>query len=355
MTDSSITLPATAQKRWLAGLAGAALLWFFAYSRLDVFADSVVTAFGLDRNTHFGEAVHFFVFDTPKVLLLLVAVVFVMGVVQTFFAPERTRTLLAGRRLGIGNVLAATLGIVTPFCSCSAVPLFIGFLSAGVPLGVTFSFLISAPMVNEVALVLLFGLFGWKVAALYLAMGLLVAIVAGLVIGRLGMEKHLEDWVRKIQASPAIASDAESLHWVERFESGTRHVRQIVGKVWVYVLMGIALGAGIHGYVPESFMASFMGRDVWWAVPAAVLLGVPMYSNAAGIIPIVQALLGKGAALGTVLAFMMAVIALSAPELIILRKALRPALIATFVGVVASGIMLVGYVFNAVFQSVILG
>jgi uncharacterized membrane protein YraQ (UPF0718 family) len=243
-------------------------------------------------------------------------------------------------------VLAATLGIVTPFCSCSAVPLFIGFLSAGVPLGVTFSFLISAPMVNEIALVLLFGMFGWKVAALYLGMGLLVAIVAGLVIGKLRMEHHLEDWVQKILAGQGAQVAGEEISWLERLQAGGAHVREIVGKVWPYVLVGIALGAGIHGYVPEDFMASFMGRDVWWAVPAAVLLGVPMYTNAAGIIPIVEALIGKGAALGTVLAFMMAVIALSAPEMIILRKALRPTLIATFAGVVATGILLVGYIFN---------
>jgi uncharacterized protein len=246
----------------------------------------------------------------------------------------------------VGNVLAATLGIVTPFCSCSAVPLFIGFVSAGVPLGVTFSFLVSAPMVNEVALVLLFGMFGWEVAALYLGLGLLVAIFSGLVIGHLGMEKYLEDWVQKLQNGQTASYAGESMGWVERFEAGRDHVRNIVGKVWPYILAGIALGAGIHGYVPEDFMASFMGKDAWWAVPAAVVLGVPMYTNAAGIIPIVEALIGKGAALGTVLAFMMSVIALSAPEMIILRKALKPRLIATFIGVVATGILLVGYVFN---------
>ena len=332
--------------RWLGAIAGATILWFAAYSFLVDFADAVIALLRLSRETRLGEAVHFFIYDTPKVLLLLIGVVFVMGVVQTFFVPERTRALLSGKRLGVGNVLAASLGIVTPFCSCSAVPLFIGFLSAGVPLGVTFSFLISAPMVNEVALVLLFGLFGWKVAGLYLAMGLLVAIISGLVIGQLRMERYLEDWVQKIQAGQAIAVSPDAMHWVERFEAGWQHVKQIVGKVWPYILLGIGLGAAIHGYVPEDFMASFMGRDVWWAVPAAVLLGVPMYSNAAGIIPVVQALIGNGAALGTVLAFMMAVIALSAPEMIILRKVLKPTLIATFAGVVATGILLVGYTFN---------
>jgi len=338
-----------ALSRWLVAIVLATSAWFLLYNSLSGIADTVVAALGLSRETHFGEALHFFLFDTPKVILLLVGIVFVMGIVQTFFAPERTRALLSGKRVGVGNVLAATLGIVTPFCSCSAVPLFIGFLSAGVPLGVTFSFLISAPMVNEVALVLLFGMFGWKVAGLYLLMGLLVAIIAGLVIGQMRMERYLEDWVQKILAGQTATHADVEMNWVERFEAGWAHVRQIVGKVWPYILLGIALGAAIHGYVPQDFMASFMGKDVWWAIPAAVVLGVPMYSNAAGIIPVVQALLAKGAALGTVLAFMMAVIALSAPEMIILRKALKPTLIATFAGVVALGILLVGYVFNAVF------
>ena len=334
--------------RWLAGTFLAAGLWVGVYSNLSGFADTTTRWLGLSPETALGESVRFFLYDTPKVLLLLTGIVFVMGVIQTYFAPEHTRALLSGKRTGIGNVLAAALGIVTPFCSCSAVPLFIGFLSAGVPLGVTFSFLISAPMVNEVALALLFGMFGWKVAGLYLSLGLLVAILSGLVIGWMHMERYLEDWVQAIQAGAVPSSSQGDISWVERGEAGLGHVREIVAKVWPYVVAGIALGAGIHGYVPQDFMASFMGKDVWWAVPAAVILGVPMYSNAAGIIPVVEALIGKGAALGTVLAFMMSVIALSAPEMIILRKALKPPLIATFAGVVACGILLVGYVFNVV-------
>jgi uncharacterized protein len=334
--------------RWLLALAVLMPLWLLAYLHLTEIADGLLDLTGLTRATPLGEALHFFLYDTPKVLLLLTGIVFVMGLVQTFFAPERTRALLSGKRLGVGNVLAASLGIVTPFCSCSAVPLFIGFLSAGVPLGVTFSFLIAAPMVNEVALVLLFGMFGWKVAALYLGLGLTIAIVAGLVIGQLKMENHLEEWVQKMVKGEAAHLPDQQLSWVQRFEAGAQHVREIVGKVWPFVLAGIALGAGIHGYVPQDFMASIMGRDAWWSVPVAVLLGVPMYTNAAGIIPIVEALIGKGAALGTVLAFMMAVIALSAPEMIILRKVLKPRLIATFAGVVACGIVLVGFIFNAV-------
>jgi hypothetical protein len=327
----------------------AVVVWFVLYRSLIPASEALVTALPVERDSHLGGALQFFFYDTPKVLLLLTGIVFVMGIIHTFVSPERTRALLSGKRLGVGNVMAATLGTVTPFCSCSAVPLFIGFLQAGVPLGVTFSFLIAAPMVNEVALILLFGLFGWQVATLYLVMGLLIAIFAGLLIGKLGMEQYLEDWVRNMQNTQSAGSvGASAMPWAERIEHGFRHVREIVGKVWPYIVVGVALGALIHGYVPEDFMASIMGKDAWWAVPAAVVLGVPMYTNAAGVIPIVQALLAKGAALGTVLAFMMSVIALSAPEMIILRKVLKPRLIATFAGVVATGILLVGYIFNLV-------
>jgi uncharacterized membrane protein YraQ (UPF0718 family) len=297
-------------------------------------------------DTRWASALEFFVYDSVKVLLLLTIVVFGVGIVRSFFSPQRTRSLLRGRRETTGNVMAAGLGIVTPFCSCSAVPLFIGFVEAGIPLGVTFSFLIAAPMVNEIALVLLYGLFGWEVAALYLVTGLLIAIVAGWVIGRLRMERYVEDWVREIRMGDA--EDTQELDWPGRVAYAWQAVKDIVGKVWLYVLAGIAVGAIIHGYVPENFMASIMGADAWWSVPLAVLLGIPMYSNAAGIIPIVEALLEKGAALGTVLAFMMAVIALSLPETIILKKVLKWPLIFTFLGVVGAGIMFVGFLFNAV-------
>jgi uncharacterized membrane protein YraQ (UPF0718 family) len=324
-----------------------ALTWLAAYQVLIPVSEALVAAMPVERNSHLGGALQFFLYDTPKVLMLLTGVVFVMGMINSYFTPERTRALLAGRTEGVANVMAASLGIVTPFCSCSAVPLFIGFVQAGVPLGVTFSFLISAPMVNEVALTLLFGMFGWKVAMLYLALGLSVAIVAGWVIGRLKMEAYLEDWVRDMPKMTVRFEDA-GMTLGDRIQGGFNSVREIVGKVWPYILGGIAVGALIHGYVPEEFMASFMGREAWWSVPLAVLIGVPMYSNAAGVIPIVQALLAKGAALGTVLAFMMSVIALSLPEMIILRKVLKMRLIATFVAVVATGILLVGFVFNAV-------
>jgi uncharacterized protein len=303
--------------------------------------------FHLTPGAHLSAAVEFFLFEVPKVLLLLTVVVFVVGIIRSFFTPERTRSILAGKRESVGNVLAACLGIVTPFCSCSAVPLFIGFVTAGVPLGVTFSFLVAAPMINEIALGMLFSLFGWKVAAIYLATGLSVAILSGWTIGRLKMEKHVEGWVYKTQVGPGLQSD-QPLSWSERIAQGRTAVKDIVGRVWLYVMIGIAVGAGIHGYVPEQFMASIMGKGAWWSIPLAVLIGIPMYSNAAGIIPIVEALLGKGAALGTVLAFMMSVIGLSLPEAVILRKVLKMRLLITFFAIVGLGIMLVGYLFNLI-------
>ncbi len=323
-------------------------IWWLVYQGLDPFAKWVTfSLLTLPPGSALSSAVGFFVFDAPKVLMLLVLVVFAVGVVRSFFTPERARRILAGKRESAGNVLAALLGIVTPFCSCSAVPLFIGFVTSGIPLGVTFSFLISAPMVNEIALVLLYGLFGWKIAAIYAGTGLSIAMVSGWVIGRLGMEKHVEAWVYATPSGGEVGGENREVSWRDRVRYGLDAVRDIVGKVWPYVLAGIAVGAAIHGYVPENFMAGIMGAGAWWSVPLAVLIGIPMYSNAAGIIPVVQALLGKGAALGTVLAFMMSVIGLSLPEMIILRKVLKVRLIAAFAGVVGVGILLVGYLFNA--------
>lgn len=328
-------------------LLGAA--WWLVYLMLKPFSDWLTySVLGLSRSGRLGSAIAFFMYDAPKVLMLLVMIVFLVGIINSFFTPERTRRILAGKGEFIGNVLGANLGIVTPFCSCSAVPLFIGFVQAGVPLGVTLSFLIAAPMINEVALVLLFGMFGWKVALMYVATGLVIAITAGWIIGKMKLERYVEDWVYKLQVMQG-SMELPHMTWKDRIEAGRMAVIDIVGRVWPYVLGGIAVGAVIHGYVPEGFMASFMGRQAWWAVPAAVLLGVPMYSNAAGIIPIVHALLEKGAALGTVLAFMMAVIGLSLPETIILRKVLKIQLIAVFICVVASGIITVGYLFNYIF------
>ncbi len=338
-----VPLPSRRPGAWLAAALAA---WVGLYALLPAFSRWFAYGLlGLGPESHLGAAVEFFAYDAPKVTLLLTLVVFGVGVVRSFFTPERTRAILAGRAEAVGNVFAAGLGIVTPFCSCSAVPLFIGFLTAGVPLGVTFSFLIAAPMVNEVALALLFALFGWKVAALYLGTGLLIAIAAGWVIGRLKLEGHVEPWVYEVPGG-AAGAPSTSLTWNGRLRAGLDAVRDIVGKVWPYLLAGIAVGAAIHGWVPEHFMAAIMGKGAWWSVPLAVVIGVPMYSNAAGIIPVVHALLEKGAALGTVLAFMMSVIALSLPETVILRKVLRPRLIGAFIGIVAAGIMLVGGLFN---------
>ena len=339
---------ATREASSILGVVGGLAVWLALYSQLEQISGWLVGALAIPDGTRLHEASEFFAYDTPKVLLLLALVVFVMGVVRSFFSPERTRRMLAGRREGVGNVLAASLGIVTPFCSCSAVPLFIGFVSAGVPLGVTFSFLISAPMVNEVALGLLFGLVGWRIALAYLVFGLGVAIVAGWVIGRMRLEHWLEPWVRDVR-SAAVDPDAGTIAPSQRVHAGIMAVQDIVGRVWHWVVLGIAAGALIHGYVPNDMLATIMGKGEWWSVPAVVLIGVPMYSNAAGIIPVVEALLGKGAALGTVLAFMMSVTALSFPEMIILRKVLSLRLIAVFIGVVATGILAVGFLFNALF------
>jgi len=336
-----------ARLRATAGILTLGAGWWFLYSNLAPISRWITySLLRLPHRAHLSSAVEFFLFEVPKVLMLLVVVVFGVGIVRTFFTPERTRAILAGKRETIGNVLAAMLGIVTPFCSCSAVPLFLGFVQSGVPLGVTFSFLIAAPMINEIAVVLLFGLFGLKVAAIYVGTGLAIAILAGWTIGRLKMERHLEPWVLELRGSVEATLEEDRQTWGGRVQAGRTAVREIVGKVWLYVVLGIAVGAGIHGYVPTNALAGLMGKAAWWSVPLAVILGVPMYSNAAGIVPVVQALLGKGAALGTALAFMMSVIGLSLPEAVILRKVLRPRLIGVFIGVVAAGIVLVGYLFN---------
>ncbi len=345
--------PSVAERRradlraWLV-VAAAAAVWLIAYRGIKPLADWLTFGLlGLAPGSHLGEAAAFFLYDVPKILLLLSGMIFAISTVRSFFGPERTRALLGGRREGVGNAAAAGLGVLTPFCSCSAVPLFIGFVEAGIPLGVTFSFLIAAPMVNEVALVMLFGMFGWRVALLYLVAGLSVAIMAGIVIGRLRLERFVEDFVWRIKGGGGAVAEV-SPTWSERFAMAWRSTREIVGKVWLYVVIGIAVGAAIHGYVPEEALAGMLGRGAWWSVPVAVALGVPLYSGAAGMIPVVQALIAKGAALGTALAFMMAVVALSLPELIILRRVLKPQLLAVFVGVVATGIVVIGYLFNLV-------
>ena len=324
-------------------------IWYIFYHNLQPLTNWLVDSqLGLVRGGHFTEALRFFVFEFPKVMLLLILIIFVVGVIRTYFTPERTRKSLEGKRTFTGNVMAAALGIVTPFCSCSAIPLFLGFVESGVPLGVTFSFLIAAPMINEVAVILLYGMFDWKVAAIYVGTGMIIAILAGWAIGRLKLEKWVEPWVYQTHPGESGLKE-EKLSFSNRINRGVQAMNEIVGKVWIYVAFGILVGAGAHGYVPDEFMATLMGKSVWYSVPLSILIGIPLYSNAAGIVPIVSVLIEKGASLGTALAFMMAVIGLSLPEMVILRKVLKLPLIFTFIGIVGVGIMIVGYLFNYIF------
>lgn len=324
-------------------------IWFLIYHYLKPLTDWLIDdVFGLIAGSHITEALRFFVFEVPKVLLLLTLIIFLVGIVRSYFSPEKTRKALEGKSLFTGNVMASLLGIVTPFCSCSAIPLFLGFVEAGIPIGVTFSFLIASPMINEVAVVLLFSLFGWKTALIYVVAGLIIAIIAGWIIGKLKLRHWVQDWVYHTQFGTS-GIEGNKLKLSDRIEFGYNAVKEIVGKVWLYVVFGIAVGAGAHGYVPEDFMASLMGKSAWYSVPLSVIIGVPLYSNAAGIIPIVSVLIEKGASLGTALAFMMAVIGLSLPEMIILKKVLKLPFILTFAGIMAVGIMIVGYLFNYIF------
>lgn len=335
-------------KNKLTYLSLALILWILLYFNLEYLVNSLFyNILQLDKTSRLVESIRFFIYEVPKVLLLLVLIVFIVGIIRSYFSPEKTRAALEGKPLFMGNIMAGSLGIVTPFCTCSAIPLFLGFVEAGIPIGVTFSFLIAAPMINEVAVVLLFGLFGWKTALIYVSTGLAIAIFSGWIIGKLKLEKWVQDWVYEIKAGK-LEIEEEKFTFNRRIDAGITAVKEIVPKVWIYIVAGIAVGAGVHGYVPADFMASFMGKDVWYSVPLAVLLGVPMYSNAAGIIPIVQVLIEKGASLGTSLAFMMAVIGLSLPEAIILKKVLKYPLLFTFIGIVAAGIMIVGFLFNLI-------
>jgi len=333
---------------WYVAVPMSAAVWWLLYGQLMPFSEWATGMLPVARDSHTGEAVAFFIYDVPKVLLLLTGIVFITGVLRSWFSPEKTRAILAGKRQIWGYPLAAALGVLTPFCSCSSVPLFIGFVSAGIPLGVTFSFLIAGPMVGPVGLGLLYGLVGWQIATIYLVFGFTIATLAGAVLGRMGLERYLQDWVRDLNAGPMGDLPEERMTLVDRLKLGVEQVREIVGKVWIWVLIGIGIGAAIHGYVPEAMMLRIMGGEAWWSVPAAVAVGVPMYTNAAGVIPIVEALLGKGAALGTTLAFMMSVIALSLPEMIILKQVLTYRLIAIFLAVVAAGILATGFLFNAI-------
>ncbi|WP_247216718.1 permease [Synechococcus sp. C9] len=319
-------------------------------------ATQIVTQiFGLSIASHLGSSLHFFLYDVPKVLTLVIVISFLVGTFQSFLEPERVRFFLQGKRTLVGNILAALVGMVTPFCSCSAVPLFIGFLEAGVPLGVTFSYLIAAPMVNEVAVILLWGLFGLKVTLIYIGFGVGLAIVSGYIIGLLKLEKWVEPFVWELQKARQVMplEDTDTLEpvaltWRQRFKQGQFQASEIVRSVWLYVVLGIAIGAGIHGYVPTDFIAKYAGVQNPLAVPLAVILGVPLYANIAGVMPITEALVHKGMPMGTILAFTMAVTALSLPEMVILKKVLRPQLLAVFVGLMTVGIISIGYIFNAI-------
>ena len=336
----------SALRRW-APIAGAAGAWWVLYHYNRPFWDRIVfDAAGMDPDSHWGEAVHFFFYDVTKIALLLSGVIFVVTVLRSFMSVERTRALLGGRREGVGNVAAAGLGVVTPFCSCSAVPVFIGFVAAGVPLGVTMSFLIASPMVNEVAIVLLFGLFGWQITGLYIASGLTIAIVAGMLLGRLRLERWVEPFVFETKLRGKQIDPSQGLTWDDRLQMAREEVVTILRKVWPYLLVGIGVGAAIHGWAPEEFFTEHATGLL--GVPIAVLVGVPLYSNAAGVLPLVEVLHDKGLPMGTVLAFMMSVVALSLPEMILLRRVLKPQLIATYVGVVASGILVTGLFFNLI-------
>jgi uncharacterized membrane protein YraQ (UPF0718 family) len=321
-------------------------VWYVIYSNLQPVTDWLIdTIWGMTKGAHLTEALRFFIFEFPKVLMLLVLIIFFVGILRSYFTAERTRKALEGKKTFTGNIMASLLGIVTPFCSCSAIPLFLGFVESGVPLGVTFSFLIAAPMINEVAVILLYGMFGWKVAGIYIGTGLAIAIVAGWIIGKLKLEHWVEEWVYATKLGESDGEE-EKITFSKRITMGYDAVKEIVGKVWLYVAIGILVGAGAHGYVPQEFMASLMGKSAWYSVPLSVLIGIPLYSNAAGIVPIVSVLIEKGASLGTALAFMMSVIALSLPEMIILRKVLKMPLILTFIAIVGGGIMIVGFLFN---------
>lgn len=327
---------------------------FDPFYPFDWLATQIVTdLLGLPIDTHLGASVHFFLYDVPKVLTLLIVISFIVGTFQSFLSPEKVRYWLEGKRTLMGNILAATVGIFTPFCSCSAVPLFIGFLEAGVPLGVTFSYLISAPMVNEVAVILLWGLFGLKVTLFYIGFGVGLAIIAGTLIGQLKLEKWVEPFVWELQKARQGGDqedglEFEDLTWKQRFEQGWFQSSQIFQSVWLYVVGGIAIGAGIHGYVPTTFVTEIAGPSNPLAVPVAVILGVPLYANIAGIMPITEALVNKGMPLGTVLAFTMAVTALSLPEMVILRKVLQLPLLVVFISLMTVGIISIGYLFNAI-------
>jgi len=340
------SLPNT-NRRLFAVLAIAAIAWLIVYNIIQPLANWIAyELLSLPQGSHLGESLAFFFYDVPKILLLLSGMIFLISLLQTFIDTQKVRVMVEKRGEGIGNIMAALFGAITPFCSCSSVPLFIGFVQAGIPMGITFSFLITSPLMNEVAFVLLIGLFGWKIALLYLLSGITIGTISGLILGRMKLERHVEGFVYDIKPQNSGQVLEEKLAWKERVNRAVESTREIVGKVWLFVVVGIGIGAFIHGFVPQDALTGIMGKGAWWSVPVSVVLGVPLYSNAAGIIPIVSALLSKGASLGTALAFMMSVVGLSLPEAIILKRVLKTPLLVIFFAVIAAAIILTGYMFN---------
>ena len=336
-------------KRLFAILAISTIAWFAAYNIIQPLADWI--AYGLlslPQDSHLGQSLAFFFYDVPKILLLLSGMIFLISLLQTFIDTQKVRVMVEKRGEGIGNLMASLFGAITPFCSCSSVPLFIGFVQAGIPMGITFSFLITSPLMNEVAFVLLIGLFGWKIALLYLLSGITIGTISGLFLGRMKLEHYVEGFVYDIKPQSGAQIIEEELTWKERVNRAVESTREIVGKVWLFVIVGIGIGAFIHGFVPQDALTGIMGKGAWWSVPVSVLLGIPLYSNAAGIIPIVSAMLAKGASLGTALAFMMSVVGLSLPEAIILKRVLKTPLLVIFFAVIGVSIILTGYIFNFV-------
>jgi len=349
MTTLSTPSPARSNKQLPVYVFFAIVIWLIAYNVIQPLANWIAyELFALPQGSHLGESLAFFFYDVPKILLLLSGMIFLISLVQTFINTQKVRVMVEKRGEGIGNLMAALFGAITPFCSCSSVPLFIGFVQAGIPLGITFSFLITSPLMNEVAFVLLIGLFGWKVALLYLISGITIGVVSGLILGRMKLERYVEGFVYDIKPQSNAQALEEKLTWEERVKRAVESAREIVGKVWLFVVVGIGIGAFIHGFVPQDALTDIMGKGAWWSVPVSVILGIPLYSNAAGIIPIVSAMLSKGASLGTVLAFMMSVVGLSLPEAVILKRVLKTPLLITFFVVIAISIILTGYMFNFV-------
>lgn len=350
LTSVSIGTKKEKRKSWLK-LAVLCASWFLLYWVNDKFWDWLLfRTLPFDQYSRLGESIRFFFYDSTKIVLLLSGITFIVTLLRSFITIERTRAFLGGKREGVGNLLAASAGIVTPFCSCSAVPVFVGFLSSGVPIGITLSFLIASPLINEIAVGLLLSMFGLKIALIYLFSGMAIAVTAGMVLGKLKVERWVEPFVyaNKMNSKGEFASPRYTL--ANRIELGVGEAVSIVKKIWIYLLIGIGIGALIHGWVPTEFFTKYAGENNPFAVLLAVLVGIPLYSNAAGVVPIVQVLHDKGLPMGTLLAFMMAVVALSLPEMILLRRVLRPKLLATYVGIVGTGIIFVGYLFNSILK-----